>query len=100
MSERTVRLPATLRDRVRRLHPLLKRKVRGALTDLLRDPGCGKPLRRELEGYWSLRVGAHRLIYRPDEHGVELIAFGPRSTIYEETQMLTRQTPAPERRRE
>ncbi|HVM04572.1 MAG TPA: type II toxin-antitoxin system RelE/ParE family toxin [Acidimicrobiales bacterium] len=27
----------------------------------------GKPLQRELEGYWSARRGAYRVIYRLDE---------------------------------
>ena len=82
MSERTLKVPRALRDVIRQLHPLLKRKVREGLTDILADPACGKPLQRELEGYWSLRVGRHRIIYRPDEAGAEIVAFGPRTTIY------------------
>ena len=34
---------------------------------------------------WSLRVGRSRIIYRPDEGGVEIIAIGPRESIYEDT---------------
>ena len=41
-------------------------------------------LERELDGYWSLRVGRHRIIYRPDSAGTEIAAFGPRRTIYED----------------
>jgi mRNA interferase RelE/StbE len=73
-----------VRDTIRQLHPELKRKVREALTEILVDPGCGKPLKRDLEGYWSLRIGRHRLIYRPDEAGAEVVAFGPRRTIYDD----------------
>ncbi len=85
MSERTLKVPRAVRDTLRRLPPELKRKVRDGLTDILASPACGKPLRRELEGYWSLRIGRHRIIYRPDDSGVEVVAFGPRPTIYEET---------------
>ena len=60
------------------------RKVRDALTDILADPGCGKPLKRELDGYWSLTVGRHCIIHRPDRAGAEIAAFGPRRTIYED----------------
>ncbi len=84
MSERTLKVPVDVRDVLRRLHPELKRKVRAAVTDILTHPGCGRPLKRELDGYWSLMVGRHRLIHRPDSAGAEIAAFGPRRTIYED----------------
>jgi mRNA interferase RelE/StbE len=80
----TLKLPPQLRDLIRQLHPDLKRKVRAALTDILQDPACGKPLKEDLQGYLSLRVGQLRVIYRPDEEGVEIVAIGPRRTIYED----------------
>ena len=84
MSERTLKVPKQIRDLVRHLNPQLKRKVREALKDILSDPDCGKPLQRVLEGYWSLRISRHRIIYRPDAAGSEIVAFGPRKSIYEE----------------
>ena len=84
MPVRTLKVPNTIRDLVRHLHPEMKRKVRAALNDILKDPSCGKPLQRELEGYWSLRIGQHRVVYRPDSGGAEIVAIGPRRTIYEE----------------
>ena len=84
MSVRTLKVSKTVRDLIRQLHPQMKRKVRDALNDILTDPHCGKPLQRELEGYWSLRIGRHRVIYRPDDAGSEIVAIGPRKTIYEE----------------
>jgi mRNA-degrading endonuclease RelE of RelBE toxin-antitoxin system len=62
----------------------MKRKKREALKDILKDPDTGKALQRELEGYWSLRIGRHRIVYRPDDAGTEFVAFGPRKSIYEE----------------
>lgn len=91
MPERTLKVPADVRDVIRQLHPELKRKVREALTDLLADPGVGKALKGDLNGYWILRVGRHRLIYRPDGAGAEIIAFGPRRTVYDD--MSRRKTP-------
>ena len=84
MTERTLKVPNSVRDLVRYLNPQMKRKVREALKDILRDPNSGKALQRELKGYWSLRIGRHRIIYRPDEAGAEIVAFGPRKSIYEE----------------
>jgi len=80
----TLKVPPQVRDLIRQLHPNLKRKVRAALSDILEDPACGKPLERELRGYWSLRIGRQRIVYRPDEKGAEIVAIGPRRTIYEE----------------
>lgn len=80
----TLKVPHQVRDLIRQLHPDLKRKVRAALSDILKDPASGKPLERELKGYWSLQIGRHRVIYRPDEKGTEIVAIGPRRTIYEE----------------
>ena len=85
MPVRTLKTPSTVRDLIRHMHPPLKRKVRAALADILDDPDCGKPLEGELKGLWSLRIGRHRVIYRPDDAGAEIVAIGPRRTIYEET---------------
>lgn len=38
------------------------------LGPLLDDPmRVGKPLQRELEGYWSARRGAYRVVYRVED---------------------------------
>ena len=84
MSDRNLKVPEPVRDLIRRLHPQMKRKVRDALNDILRNPDCGKPLERELNGYRSLRISRYRIVYRPDEAGAEIVAIGPRRTIYEE----------------
>ena len=82
MPVRTLKIPAEIRSLIRQMHPHLKRKVRAALKDILDDPACGKALEDELEGYWSLPIGRTRIIYRPSEGGVEIVAIGPRDTIY------------------
>jgi mRNA interferase RelE/StbE len=79
-----LKVPADVRNLIRRLHPELKRKVRAALAEILNDPACGKALKEELEGYWSLRMGRIRIIYRPVVESVEIVAIGPRETIYQE----------------
>lgn len=84
MPVRSLKVPAEVRNIIRQLHPELKRKLRAALADILDDPTCGKALKEELEGYWSLRVGRSRIIYRVGGSGVEIVAIGPRESIYEE----------------
>ncbi len=79
-----LRLPNELVAFMSHLPPTIKVKLRYALDDLLSDPHLGKPLRAELIGWWSLRVGRFRIIYRTRESVLEIIAIGPRSTIYSE----------------
>ena len=84
MSASSLRVAPEVRTVIRRLHPELKRKLRAALADILDDSTCGKSLKEELEGYWSLRLGRSRIIYRIGEGVVEIVAIGPRESIYEE----------------
>ncbi len=80
-SQRVVVLPE-VRDALRRLPPVAKRKVRGALDALRSDPALGEPLHRELTGRYRIRVGELRVIYRPAGRNIEIVAIGPRRTIY------------------
>ena len=61
------------------------------MVDTLRDqPNIGKPLKPELEGLWSARVGRHRVIYRWSSRVLVVVLVGPRTTIYEEASRLRR----------
>jgi len=61
------------------------------MVDALRDqPDVGKPLRRELEGFWSARVGRYRVIYRWSSRHLTVVLVGPRATIYEDAARLRR----------
>ena len=82
MRPRSLRLPADAQTAIRSMHPDLKRRVRAALDELCKDPHRGKPLVRELAGWWSLRVGPLRVIYRPTRSSVDVGVIGPRTTIY------------------
>jgi len=73
---------------VRSLHPNLKRKIKAALQTVLSEPQAGKALKNELEGLRSFRVGKLRVVYRIKERIIEIVAIGPRKTIYEETLRL------------
>jgi mRNA interferase RelE/StbE len=94
-----------VRDLIRHLHPDLKQKVRVALSEIIENPSCGKPLGsgvaikregfwgtscEELQGMRSFRVSKFRIIYRSVSNVIEVIALGPRRSIYEETLRLIR----------
>lgn len=84
-----LRVPHGLAELIRGLHPQLKRKLRAALQQLAAEPRSGKALKGELGGLWSFRVGRFRVIYRIGAgRRIDLIAFGPRERIYEETYRL------------
>jgi len=87
MSVRRLKIPDETADLLRTLHPDLKRKVKAALQTVLNDPLSGKVLKDELEGLLSFKVGKFRVIYKivKDKGIIEVVAIGPRKTIYEET---------------
>ena len=85
---------------IRGMHPDLKRKVKSALKLILENPSSGKPLKENLSGLSSCRIGRIRIIYRPVARRViEIVAIGPRKSIYRETYRLvkkdTKIIPAP-----
>jgi mRNA interferase RelE/StbE len=78
---------------IRGLHPEIKRKVKAALDIITSDPSMGKSLRMELRGLRSYKVGRFRIIYRnPSKRIIEIVAVGPRKTIYQETYRLLRKS--------
>lgn len=86
-----LRVSAALADLIRGLHPGLKRKVWAGLDLIRTTPDAGKELRDELGGLRSRRVGGVQIVYRvAPERVIELVAIGPRRTIYEETLRLLR----------
>jgi mRNA interferase RelE/StbE len=86
-----LRVPTHVAELIRGLHPGIKRKLRAALGSLIDDPLTGKALKDELDGLRSLRVARFRVIYRIGRKGlIEVVAVGPRKSIYEETLRLLR----------
>jgi mRNA interferase RelE/StbE len=81
-----LRVPTDVAELIRGLHPGIKQKARVALERIITEPHSGKALRDELSGLSSFRVGKLRIVYRlTASRPVELVALGPRESIYEET---------------
>jgi len=58
---------------IRKLPAEARRAVELALDVLMDDPRSGDPLHGDWEGYWKLRAGPYRVIYRiPDRDTVEI----------------------------
>ena len=90
MSIRRLKMSDETAELVRTLHPDLKRKIKAALQTVLNDPQSGKVLKDELERLQSFKVGKFRVVYKTakDKGIIEVVAVGPRKTIYEETLRL------------
>ncbi|MHB8763060.1 MAG: type II toxin-antitoxin system RelE family toxin [Deferrisomatales bacterium] len=89
-----LRVPHDVAELLRGLHPGLKPKLKAALQAIQHDPHAGKPLREELAGLRSYRVSKFRVVYRvADDTTVELVAVGPRKSIYEETLRVLHREP-------
>lgn len=68
------------------LHPDVRKDIRRALGDL--DAGQKrdtKRLTKQLDGFWRLRIGKYRVIYRTDPKTGEIIAefLDTRSSVYD-----------------
>lgn len=84
-----LRVPDYLTEFIRGLHPELKRKIKESLKLIIAEPNSGKPLKDDLEGLRSLRVGRFRIIYKlAGSREIQVITIGPRVSIYEETYRL------------
>lgn len=80
-----------LRDVLRHLPPALKHKVRQALDEMVANPVSGKPLRDELLGLFSYRLGRVRIIYRVKQDAIILVTIGPRPTVYQKAALELKQ---------
>jgi len=68
--------------------PLIDRKakdrIRKAIEERLqRAPqDYGEPLRKSLKGYWKLRVGDYRVVFKLIESGVWILGIRHRKPVY------------------
>jgi len=81
-------VPDSVARLIRTLHPHLKKKIRFSLHMILKKPDEGKELSAELTGLRSFCVSRFRIIYRVRTDVIEIVAIGPRSSIYIETLRL------------
>lgn len=86
MAAHRLRLPDDVAGLIRGLHPTIRKKVRAALQHIVEAPRCGKPLKEELAGLRSFRIGRLRVVCRlAEDRTIEVVTIGPRRHIYHET---------------
>jgi mRNA interferase RelE/StbE len=70
-------LPKTARGRIRKA---IEERLMVAPQDY------GQPLRRSLKGYWKLRVGDYRVVYRIGKRSVIVLGIMHRKKVYQEAE--------------
>ena len=91
-----LRVPVEIVAFIRGCHPKLKRKIRAGLQHIVSEPESGKSLKDELEGLKSYRISRFRIIYRiSSKKIIDVVAIGPRKTIYEETYRIIKKESNP-----
>ena len=94
--QKKLRVPDEIVALIRGCHPQLKRKIRAGLKHIVIEPGVGKSLKDELEGLRSNRISRFRIIYRiSSTQIIDVVAVGPRKTIYEETYRIIKRESNP-----
>jgi mRNA interferase RelE/StbE len=80
-----LRVPDHIVSLIRKSQPEIKKKIKAGLQHIQKEPEVGKSLKDELEGLKSYGVSRFRIIYRiSTKNIIEIVAIGPRTTIYEE----------------
>jgi mRNA interferase RelE/StbE len=72
-----------IQGRLRTLHPDHRKEIRTALRELARGRGDIKELAGRLSGFYRLRIGRYRIVYRYRDKHVEAIFLEQRSIVYE-----------------
>lgn len=75
-------------DDIPKLPNVWKKRIRHAIEQRLKtNPDLyGKPLRRSLKGYWKLRAGDYRIIFRIENNTVKILIIQHRSVVYAQAQ--------------
>ncbi len=73
----SVRIPNSIANLIRNMHPHIKTKVKAGLHAIAVDPFAGKALREDLRELRSFRVSRFRIIYSLSRKTVEIVAVGP-----------------------
>ena len=67
------------------LNATMKKRIKRAIEErLMTAPGqYGEPLRKSLKGYWKLRVGDHRVVFKVVKNEVWVLGIINRKDVYD-----------------
>jgi len=78
--------PAVRSDDLRLIDRKMKDRIRRAIEDRLQTlpHEYGEPLRKTLKGYWKLRVGDYRVVFKIIKSEVWILGIRHRKEIYKD----------------
>ena len=85
----TVRYHPAVRDEdIPRLSKAVRQRIRKAIEERLTTAPheYGQPLRKTLKGYWKLRVGDYRIVFKVEKKTVVILGIRHRKDVYEEVE--------------
>jgi len=67
------------------LNATLKKRIRKAIEErlMMAPQQYGEPLRKTLKGYWKLRVGDYRVVFKVVENEVWVLGIINRKDVYD-----------------
>jgi mRNA interferase RelE/StbE len=73
------------------LNATLKKRIRKAIEErlMIAPQQYGEPLRKTLKGYWKMRIGDYRVVFKVVENEVLVLGIINRKDVYE---MILRRT--------
>ena len=85
----TIRYHPLVKDKdLPQINNRMKSRIKRAIeTRLATEPqSYGEPLRKTLKGYWKLRVGDYRVVYKMSAREVTVLAIVHRKKVYEKVE--------------
>lgn len=80
--QRELKFSSSSQSFIHALHPPLKERIANALLDIAINPQSGKPLKGDLKGNYSHRVGDWRIIYSIEKSFVYIKDIRHRREVY------------------
>lgn len=76
-----------LKKDIPKLDELTKKRIKKTIEDkLINHPEFfGKPLRHSIKGYWKLRIGDYRVIFKIIQRTVKIFVIQHRSQVYKKS---------------
>ena len=79
----TLVISPKLLKKLEKLDKAAKERIANVISEILENPEKFKPLRYELKGSRSARVGKWRIVYRIEGEEVIILSIGHRKNVYE-----------------
>lgn len=82
MTARPLRFSSSAQNFIAGVHPPLQARIENALLEIAANPRVGKPLKGDLKGNYSQRVGDWRIVYSIEKSFVYVKDIRHRREVY------------------